>query len=692
MKIINNVVKVVEEAGIAVIEIDAPPVNALSASVRKGLVDAIDFAHATNAFSAIVIMCKGRTFSVGADITEFGKPRIPPSLPDVLTKVENATKPIIVAIHGMALGGGLELAMAAHYRISTRSARCGLPEVNLGILPGAGGTQRLPRLIGVQKSLEFITSGKQFSAAQAFEMGLFDALTEDDSLRADAIVFARKIANSGAPLKKVRGLTDKIISAENAQEIFATFRKKNARNFRGFLAPEFIIQAIEASVTLPFDEGVALERKFLNQLMSGLQSAAQRHVFFAQRKAAKSHGLSPDIKGATILKVGVIGAGTMGGGIAMNFLNIDLPVVIIDRDEPALERGRATIIRNYEGSRKRGKITQTQIGNRMDLLQTSTDLSDVADCDLVIEAVFENMAVKKDIFTRLDRIAKPGAILATNTSYLDVDEIAEVTTRPEYVIGLHFFSPANIMRLLEIVRAKKTNNVSLATAVKLAKQINKVSVVVGNGYGFVGNRILQARQGEAEKMILEDVTPLDVDRVLYDFGFPMGPFQMRDLVGLDVGWSSEDTASRTVREILNEMGRHGQKSGGGFYDYDDQRNRTPSKIAEKVIKDFAAKHKVVQKNITDSDVRDRMLFAMINEGAKILEEGIASCASDIDTVWVTGYGWPKYLGGPMYWADQMGMEKVAGRLSELEVEYGEHFKPANLIQQLAIEGASFGDA
>ncbi|PHR62242.1 MAG: 3-hydroxyacyl-CoA dehydrogenase [Robiginitomaculum sp.] len=689
MKTINDTVKITNTNGIAIVEINAPPVNALGAKVRKGIFEAIHHVLEIEDVKAIVISCQGRTFSVGADINEFGKPRIPPSLPDVLSVIENSEKPIIVAIHGMALGGGLELAMAAHYRIAAHNAHCGLPEVNLGILPGAGGTQRLPRLVGVQKALEFITSGKKISASTALKMGLVDKLVDPNGLLEEAVKYAQGIVANNSPLKKIRELTDKVSSDKNYSEIFDKFRTENARKFRGFLAPEYIIRAIEAAVSLPFDEGMALERNLLDELLAGPQTAALRHVFFAERKSGKIPKTSSDNHVASILKVGVIGAGTMGGGIAMNFLNIGLPVVIMDMSQTALERGRVTIRKNYENSLRRGKITERQIDDRMALLSGTIELSDMADCDLVIEAVFENLEIKKSIFTQLDGIAKPGAILATNTSYLNVDEIAAVTNRPEYVIGLHFFSPANIMRLLEIVKASKTNDLCLATAASLAKRIDKVGVVVGNGWGFVGNRILQARQGEAEKLILEGASPWNVDKVLYDFGFPMGPFQMRDLVGLDVGWNKNDTSSRTVREILNEMGRHGQKTNGGFYDYDDQRTRTPSKIAETVIIDFAKKHNIVRRDISDHEIHDRTLFAMVNEGAKILEEGIAACASDIDTVWVTGYGWPKYLGGPMFWADQIGLKKVVNTLLDLEKRFGDHFKPAALLIKLAEEGGSF---
>jgi 3-hydroxyacyl-CoA dehydrogenase len=592
----------------------------------------------------------------------------------------------VAAIHGTALGGGLELALVAHFRVAVPSARLGLPEVKLGLLPGAGGTQRLPRIVGVQKALEMITSGDPVPAAKAQAMGLVDELVEEGNLRQGAIDFARRVVAEGRPLTRVRDLE---VTAD--PELFSAFRKANARKFRGFQAPENIIRSIENAVRLPFDEGLKRERELFNELVEGPQSAAQRHVFFAERQAAKVDRLPPDTPTLPVEKVGVIGAGTMGGGIAMNFLNAGISVTIVETSREALDRGIGIIRRNYDNSANKGRITPQQVEERMALLTGSTVIEDLADRDLIIEAVFEQMDVKTEVLQRLDAIAKQGAILASNTSYLDLDAIAAITSRPQSVIGLHFFSPANVMRLLEIVRGEKTSMVVLATAVKLARTIGKVGVVVGNCFGFVGNRMLAARHREAEKLVVEGAMPWDVDRVIHDFGFAMGPFAMRDLVGLDVGWNRATSSSSTVREMLNEMGRHGQKTGGGFYDYDEKRSATPSPVAEKAVLDFSAKQGVARRQISDEEIRDRCILAMVNEGAKILEEGKAQRASDIDTVWINGYGWPTYRGGPMFYADQIGLPKVLARLRELQAEHGDDFTPAPLVERLVTEGRGFKD-
>ncbi|CAN5155567.1 3-hydroxyacyl-CoA dehydrogenase NAD-binding domain-containing protein [soil metagenome] len=689
---VNEVARYEVEGRIAVVTIDSPPVNALSNAVRQGIAGGIDNAIADPAVGAIVLICEGRTFFAGADITEFGKPQVDPSLRDLQKIVENAPKPVIAAIHGTALGGGLELALVAHYRIAVPSARCGLPEVNLGLLPGAGGTQRLPRVIGVSKALEMMTSGSQVSATAAHDMGLIDTLANEGSLRADAIAFANNVLSENRPLLKVRDRTDKLDEARENPALFADFRKANAKKFRGFLAPESIIRCVEATlVDQPFDDALAYERSLFDLLMADSQSAAQRHVFFAERQAAKIRDLPADTPVLPVASVGVIGAGTMGGGIAMNFLNAGIPVTIVETSQSALDRGLGIIRRNYEVTASKGKMKLADVDRRMALLTGALDFATLADSDLIIEAAFEQMDVKADIFTRLDAIAKPGAILATNTSYLDVDQIAAVTKRPESVVGLHFFSPANVMKLLEVVRTKDTSPAIVNTAMKLAKTIGKVGVLVGNGFGFVGNRILAARNTQADRLVLEGATPAAVDKVLYDFGFSMGHFQMRDLVGLDVGWNRANTASSNVREILNEMGRHGQKTQGGYYDYDENRKQVPSAIALKVIEDFAAKQGIVRHAVSDQEIHDRILFAMVNEGARILDEGIASRASDIDIIWVTGYGWPKYSGGPMFWADLQGLPTVLEKLKTLQAAHGEDFTPSPLIERLAAEGKGFGD-
>ncbi|MCT9117264.1 3-hydroxyacyl-CoA dehydrogenase NAD-binding domain-containing protein [Cupriavidus gilardii] len=691
MTTINPVTDLTVDAGIAVLTIDSPPVNALSSNVRAGILAGVQQAVADDAVKAVVLICAGKTFIAGADITEFGKPPAGPSLPEVQAAIEDAPKPVIAAIHGTALGGGLEVALVCHYRVAARSAKCGLPEVNLGLLPGAGGTQRLPRIVGVQKALEMVTSGTHVPAPAAAEMGLVDLLADDASLRADAIAFARHVVAEGRPLRKVRDLDDKIAAARGKPEIFAEFRRANARRFRGFDAPEYNIRCIEAAVELPFDEGLQRERAMFVELLNGTQSAAQRYYFFASRQVWQLPDIGADTPLLPVKQVGIIGAGTMGGGIAMNFLNAGYPVTIVETSQQALDRGVRTIRTNYENTAKKGRITATDIERRMALLTPTLEMEKLADADLVIEAVFENMDVKKDVFGRLDRIAKPGAILATNTSALDVDEIAAATSRPEAVIGLHFFSPANVMKLLEVVRGAKTAKPVIRTSMELARKIGKIAALVGVCPGFVGNRMLAQRQREAQKLVLEGALPWNVDRVLYDFGFPMGPFAMSDLAGLDLGWVREKSSRSTLREILCEMDRRGQKTGAGYYDYDEKRNARPSPVVEQVIRDFAAKQGRTSRVVSEQEILERCIYPMINEGAKILEEGKAIRASDIDVIWVNGYGWPVYRGGPMFYADTIGLDKVLETLRRYEESFGADFKPARLLEELVAQGRKFGD-
>jgi 3-hydroxyacyl-CoA dehydrogenase len=684
MAAINSVTDLTNEGDVAVITLNSPPVNALSAGVRDGLYEGFKAAIADDSAKSIVLICDGRTFIAGADISEFGGASKGASLFDVQTMMEDSPKPVIAAIHGTALGGGLEVALVAHYRVAVPSAKVGLPEVNLGLLPGAGGTQRLPRIVGAEKALEMMTSGSHVPAKAANAMGLVDELVEEGNLRAGAIAFAKKVVAENWPLKKVR---DREVKAD--PQVFADFRKANARKFRGFKAPESNIQCIEAAVNLPFEEGLGVERKLFIELMTGPQSAAQRYVFFAERAANKIPDVGDDVEVLPIKSVGVIGAGTMGGGISMNFLNAGIPVKIVEMKQEALDRGLGVIRKNYENTAKKGRLTQDDVEKRMGLLSGSLSLEDLADCDLIIEAVFENMDIKKDVFGKLDKIAKPGAILASNTSFLDIDEIASATSRPESVIGLHFFSPANVMRLLEIVRGDKTSKPVIATSMKLAKTIGKVGVLVGVCPGFVGNRMLAKRQQQAQALVAEGTMPWDVDRVLYDFGFPMGPFAMSDLAGLDIGWSKETSKGETIRDVLCEMDRRGQKTGAGYYDYDENRNAKPSAVTEKIIADFAAKSGVNARQADDQEILERTVFPMINEGAKILEEGKAIRASDVDTVWVTGYGWPVYRGGPMHYGDSVGLDKVLAKLKEYQNQHGDFFKPSALLEKLAAEGKTF---
>jgi 3-hydroxyacyl-CoA dehydrogenase len=500
------------------------------------------------------------------------------------------------------------------------------------------------------------------------------------------------VIDENRAIRRVSELNDKVEAARGHPEIFEKFRKDNARKLKGFEAPEACIQAVEAAVNLPFREGLALERQLFMKLIAGTQSAAQRHIFFAERQTTKVPDIADDTPTLPIAKVGVIGAGTMGGGISMNFLNTGIPVKIVETKQEALDRGLATIRKNYENTAKKGRLTQDDVEKRMGLLTPSMNLEDLADCDLIIEAVFELMEIKQEVFGKLDRIAKPGAILASNTSYLDIDVIAASTSRPESVIGLHFFSPANVMRLLEIVRGAKTDKSVIATSMQIGKTIGKVAVLVGNCHGFVGNRMLAQRQREAMSLILEGAMPWDVDRVLYDFGLPMGPFAMSDLAGLDIGWDPAKTSSSTIREVLCEMDRRGQKNGKGFYDYDENRVAKPSAEVEKVILDFAEKRQIQRRQISDQEILERCLYPMVNEGAKILEEGKAIRASDIDTVWINGYGWPVYTGGPMFWGELVGLDKVLAGMKAFQEQHGDDFKPSALLERLVAEGKGFKDA
>jgi 3-hydroxyacyl-CoA dehydrogenase len=691
MAAINAVTDLTREGDIAVVTINSPPVNALSAAVRAGLRDGVRQAEADPQTRAIMLICAGRTFIAGADISEFGKPMTGVSLPDAQAAIENSTKPVIAAIHGTALGGGLEVALVCHYRVAVASAKLGLPEIKLGLIPGAGGTQRLPRLIGPEAAAEAILSGTPFSAQQALEGGVVDEIMPEGALREGALAFARRVIDEARPLVKVRDRDEKVAPARGKPEIFEAIRKAHARKNRGFQAWMRALDAVRDAVELPIDEGLKRERTAFMELLVSTQSKAQRHVFFAERQVWKIADVPDDTPTLPIKKVGVIGAGTMGGGISMNFLNAGIAVTIVETAEAALTRGTRVIRGNYEATAKKGRMSAGDVETRMGLLTPSLDLATLADCDLIIEAAFEDMAIKKEIFAKLDAIAKPGAILASNTSYLDIDEIASVTGRPGSVLGMHFFSPANVMRLLEVVRGEKTEKPVLATAMKVARQIGKIGVVVGVCHGFVGNRMLAQRQREAQALILEGAMPWDVDRVLFDFGLPMGPFAMSDLAGLDIGWSKERTSSSTIREILCEQDRRGQKTGAGFYDYDSSRNATPSPLVEKIILDFAAAKGVNRRDISDSEILERCLYPMVNEGAKILEEGKAQRASDIDIVWINGYGWPVYTGGPMFWADTIGLPKVLAALKDYEAKMGEAFKPSALLEKLVAEGKGFKD-
>ncbi|MEM6703201.1 MAG: 3-hydroxyacyl-CoA dehydrogenase NAD-binding domain-containing protein [Acidobacteriota bacterium] len=678
--------------GIGLLWVDNPPVNAQSQHVREGLQKAFAHLSEDESVKAVVLLCRGRTFIAGADIKEFGRPRLPPDTNEIRVQMEALDKPLVAAIHGTALGGGLETAMCCHYRVAVPSAKVGLPEVKLGILPAGGGTQRMPRLVGVERALDLIVSGRHVPAAEAVDLGILDALVGEDALESDALAFARKLVDEDAPLRRLRDVeTHRDAPRENPQ-LFAEFRRRIARKTRGFNAPEACIQCVEAAATLPFDEGLRREAELSAQLHADPQSKAQRHYFFAERAARKIADVPKETPERRIARVGVLGAGTMGGGISMNFASMGLPVRIVEREQEALERGLGIVRKNYERTAKRGGITAAQVDERMELLGGGTDFEALADCDLIIEAVFENMELKKEIFRKLDGVAKPGAILATNTSYLDVNEIAAATNRPQDVIGMHFFSPANIMKLVEVVRGDKTAPDVIATAMGVSRRIDKIPVLVGVCHGFVGNRMLAKRREQADKLVLEGALPWDVDRVLYDFGLPMGPFRMSDLAGLDIGWSAETSTSSTLREVLCERGRRGQKTGKGYYVYDaESRAASPDPEVEELVAEFSKKLGIERREINDQEILERCLYPMVNEGARILEEGVAQRASDIDVIWVNGYGWPVYTGGPMFWAEQLGLAEVASAYERYAEALGaDDWQLSPRLRKLAAAGDGFG--
>jgi 3-hydroxyacyl-CoA dehydrogenase len=652
---------------ISVILVDNPPVNALSWHVRQGLKDAFDAALSDEAVEAIVLRCAGSTFIAGADITEFGKPPQGPDFNDVLNMIEAAAKPVVAAIHGTALGGGLETALVCHYRIAVPSARLGVPEVKLGLLPGAGGTQRLPRVVGVEAAATMCSLGEHVPAPKAAAIGLVDRLASEGTLAEDAIAYARELVAVGPRPTRERPVSGDV-------NIIEQLKSANARKWKGFDAPYANLACVEAATHLPFAEGMKFERAEFMKLMGGSQSAAQRYMFFAERQAAKIDGLPKDSPLREIKKVGVIGAGTMGGGISMNFLAAGIPVTIVEMVQENLDRGVGVIRKNYEASAAKGRFTTEKVEAMMGALTPSLALEDLGDSDLIIEAVYESMDVKKQVFGKLDAICKPGAILASNTSYLDIDEIAASTSRPQDVVGMHFFSPANVMKLLEVVRGDKTAPDVLATAMAVGKKIGKVAVVAGVCHGFIGNRMLSTRQQPAMQLLLEGATPAQIDKVHTDFGMPMGPFQMSDLAGLDIGWHRDPSKIDTIRDALCAAGRFGQKNSKGFYDYDEKRVGTPSAEALAIIEEFRATSNLPKRDISDQEIVERTLYPMVNEGYKILEEGKAQRASDIDVVWIYGYGWPIYRGGPMFWGDLEGAGKIVEALERHGIEVAEGLK------------------
>jgi 3-hydroxyacyl-CoA dehydrogenase len=691
----SDAVDFTKQGAIGIITVNSPPVNALSAAVRNGLGEAFDKGQADPEVKAMVLLGGGRTFIAGADIREFGQPPKGKPFHEVLVGMENSSKLIIAAIHGTALGGGLETALCCHYRFAVPSALVGLPEVKLGLLPGAGGTQRLPRLVGAAKALDLITSGDFVPAPQAKELGIIDEVGDD--LLAGAVAFAEKLVVDNAPLRKIRDIP---CAAETG--LFDGFRKANARKFRGFLAPWKCIDCVEAAATLPFDDGVVRERELFMECMTSPESAAQRHVFFAEREVAKIPDVPKDTPIKDIKKVAMIGAGTMGGGIAMNFVNAGIPVMMLEVAQENLDKGMATIERNYQNTVSKGRLSQEKMDQRMALFSTTTNFAEIGEADLVIEAVFEKMELKKEIFAKLDGVMKPGAVLASNTSTLSIDEIASATKRPESVIGMHFFSPANVMRLLEVVRGAKSSPETIATAMGIGRKVGKISVLVGNCFGFVGNRMLHGYTGEGTFLLENGALPQQVDKAIFDFGLPMGPFAMGDMAGLDVGWLVRKgrTAARptneeyggTIPDRICELGRFGQKTSGGYYDYrEGDRTPVPNAEVQEIIEHVSKEKNIKRQDISDEDTVKRSLYPLINIGAQILDEGMAMRPSDIDIIYINGYGFPAYRGGPMHWADSIGLENVLVDLKRFHAEFGERWRPAPLLEKLVAEGKSFAD-
>jgi 3-hydroxyacyl-CoA dehydrogenase len=683
---INEAVDYRVDGDIALVTLRNPPVNALRHAVRAGVLDALGRVRADAALRAVVLAGSERAFSAGADITEFGKPRTAPSLIDLIAAIEAMEKPVVAAIHGLALGGGLELALGCHYRVAWKGARLGLPEIKLGLIPGAGGTQLLPRLIGVAKALPMILSGEPV-AAEAAPDGLLDAVL-DGAYPDAAIAWARAHATA-LPLARTR--EDRVAGFDAAE--LETLAAPVLRRARGAKAPEAAVRAIRHGLEHGAEAGSKHELQTFLDLLASDESKAQRHVFFAEREAQKVPDMPAGVAPRAVKRAAVIGAGTMGGGIAMCFANAGIPVTVVEAEQAALDRGLDRVRGNYETAVKRGSLAAGEPAKRMALITPSTDFADLAEADIVIEAVFEEMALKLEIFAELDRVAKPGAVLATNTSTLDVNEIARATKRPQDVLGMHFFSPANVMKLLEIVRGRETAFDALATALAVGRKIGKVTAVVGVCDGFVGNRMLHRRSAQAEKLLLEGALPQEVDAAVTGFGFPMGPFAMSDLAGLDVGWRiRKGRGTRAaVSDALCEAGRFGQKTNAGYFRYEPgARTPLPDPEVERIIVEASAKEGVARRAIPQEEIRDRMLLPMINEAARILEEGIASRPGDVDVIWIYGYGWPAHRGGPMFHADQLGLGQVRDRLNALAEQTGDDsLRPAALLNRLADEGKGF---
>ena len=693
-----NLVNFEKHGSIGVITVDNPPVNALSVGVPLGIIDGVKAGETDSEINAMVLHGAGRGFIAGADINEFLKPPPPgsASLDDVISCFEHSTKPVVAAVHGNALGGGLETALACHYRCGTGDAVYGFPEVLIGIVPGGQGTQRLPRLCGVEKALPLMVSGEFVPAKNALMLGIIDEIV-DDELIDGAIAFAERIVAEGRPLRKIR---DETANAP-ADGFFETFEESIAKRARGQLAPYKIIECAKAAVELPFEEGVERERELFRECLKSDQSKGLMNLFFGERTCTKIPDVPRDTPTQTISTAAVLGAGTMGGGITMNFVNVGIPVTVLEMNQEALDRGLEIIRTNYANTVKKGRLSQDQMDQRLSLITPTLSYGDIANSDIVIEAVFEEMDIKKEVFRKLDDTMKPDAILATNTSTLDVDEIAAVTKRPEMVIGTHFFSPANVMKLLEVVRGVRTKKEVIATVIKLGKTIKKVPVLVGVCDGFVGNRMLARYSKQSYQMVLEGAQPQDVDKAMFDFGFAMGPFAMGDLAGLDVGWRIRKRRAAENADIKDdagiddqicEMGRFGQKTNAGWYRYEPgSRVPIPDPEIEQLITKYCEERQIQRRSIDQQEIIERCIYAMVNEGAKILEEGMALRASDIDVIYSNGYGFPRYRAGPMLYADMVGLDKVYDAVCRYHEQYGEIWEPAPLLKQLAEQGKTFND-
>ena len=699
----SDLVTVTNRDGVAIITLQSPPVNGLGFAVRSGLQAALEAATADDAVDALVVTGAGKMFSGGADIREFGHSPPPgtPHLPMVIDAIEASEKPVVAAIHGFALGGGLELALGCHVRLAAAGTRVALPEVTLGIVPGAGGTQRLPRLIGVPAALEVVVGGSMVPAARARTLGILDDVVEGDVIDA-AVTHARRMVDKRMSIRRASGTDDRVVETRGKPEVFEAFKKKMARRARGFEAPYACVECIEAAANLPYAKGTAKEREIFVELLASDQSKAQRHAFFAERQVAKIADVPKDTPLRPVKTAAVIGCGTMGGGIAMNFANAGIPVTVFEVSQEALDKGLGVIEKNYAATVSKGRLSQENMDTRLGLISSTVSYDDLSDADVVIEAVFEDMALKREVFGQLDAACKPEAILATNTSTLDVDEIASATSRPDKVIGTHFFSPANVMKLMENVRGAQSSDETIATTMKLSKTIGKIGVLVGICDGFVGNRMLYAYRRQADFLLEEGALPDQIDRVIYDFGMPMGPYAMGDLAGLDVGWRirQRQAATRpahlrysTVADRVCELGRFGQKTSAGWFRYDPgSRTPIPDPVVNELVLQVSADNGFIRRDVSDQEILERCMYPLINEGAKILEEGLAQRASDIDVIWMYGYGFPRYRGGPMFWADLVGLGTIYDMMRRLHDEHGDYWlEPAPLLKQLAEQGRGFGD-